>query len=672
MEKLVTNLYKEDGFKKIMYTSFDKNVDYDIYYNKIIDKLEKNFQTVLEDFPLVLIHKSFDTEGGFFEAARHFIYGIIFYDYKMIVYKIVETNSWNKDFEFLLEIEVEEIIKSNVHCYIDPIYDIEKVDLEISLTKDFFDRNRKYTNLDKQLTELDNEEFIKDNKLRLIDFIDLPQDIERINLLINSWVDINKNKISKINSEFELINSKVELTDETVEQFSEVNDPAFLFLKSKINGIKDGFILDSFNHFLVEGSIIKNFGKIISKSVFDYIESEFSVEKQLEFIKEKKDYLELDESIIEKKIYNLERSTVDESLNNLYTASNKVLVINNEDRYHKSPNFITIPLKEIPLSINFPPGHPSALNTYIQHPILHNHYIPIDDYEPILLKDKIDEFKYLVQCLGATEIQYNSIESLIENSSDKTHTDIKVDASRKHVGASTSVDLNEEIVQASSDESKRLERQHFHPMSKPFVPDGLIWFNHESSWKRLSQQRLNGNILHHSEVISISKSDSFSSLDLTELEVEIKAIVKGVKINYNKKREIEKRVETSKRTLVSVNFASVLDLIDLNENQTGIHKQNYFEVFNGFVELNGKLGEEGVSIFKHFASVLEIDSNDYHDFLKTIDKSHLSEADLNYLNFFKNINIDQQISDKERFLLDNLAKTFNISSEQQNYLETLT
>ncbi|MGN1242540.1 MAG: hypothetical protein ACI4T7_08695, partial [Alloprevotella sp.] len=60
-------------------------------------------------------------------------------------------------------------------------------------------------------------------------------------------------------------------------------------------------------------------------------------------------------------------------------------------------------ISELP-NLVLPVGHPIPYEVYVGHPLDKNVYFPISSYQVELLKDKIHEFCYLVQCLGATEL----------------------------------------------------------------------------------------------------------------------------------------------------------------------------------------------------------------------------------------------------------------------------
>ena len=66
-------------------------------------------------------------------------------------------------------------------------------------------------------------------------------------------------------------------------------------------------------------------------------------------------------------------------------------------------------------AINFPMGHPVANQLYVGHPYIPSKYIPFENYELELIEDKIREFSQIMQYLGATEINIESVNSSSNN-----------------------------------------------------------------------------------------------------------------------------------------------------------------------------------------------------------------------------------------------------------------
>ncbi|WP_418639161.1 hypothetical protein [Winogradskyella sp.] len=57
-------------------------------------------------------------------------------------------------------------------------------------------------------------------------------------------------------------------------------------------------------------------------------------------------------------------------------------------------------------------------------------------------------------------------------------------------------------------------QQTFKPVDAPYVPKDLIWYDSETSWQRLVNQRLNGDIETYTENIISTFMKSFQTMKL--------------------------------------------------------------------------------------------------------------------------------------------------------------
>lgn len=176
------------------------------------------------------------------------------------------------------------------------------------------------------------------------------------------------------------------------------------------------------------------------------------------------------------------------------------------------------------LGVSFPLGHPVDGVAYVAHPTRSNYYVPMNEYEDIIFLEKVNEYCYLLQCLGAKEID-------IARLSGKSLSEMK--KSGESGEASLGYKLSEfegkaeNGSQSNSDYSKTSEyKSHlsFSPSREPFVPKDLNWLAIEPRWSRLIDNRLHGNLQHYVEEISTSEDKMLSSSEETEVAAEIKAL----------------------------------------------------------------------------------------------------------------------------------------------------
>ena len=92
--------------------------------------------------------------------------------------------------------------------------------------------------------------------------------------------------------------------------------------------------------------------------------------------------------------------------------------------------------------IDYPTGHPIANHLYVGHPYLAKKYMPFETYQLELVEDRVREFCYLVQCLGATEISIDCLTSSNSKQHDKSQIDINATLESEYADARTGISGN--------------------------------------------------------------------------------------------------------------------------------------------------------------------------------------------------------------------------------------
>ena len=175
-------------------------------------------------------------------------------------------------------------------------------------------------------------------------------------------------------------------------------------------------------------------------------------------------------------------------------------------------------MQHIGSDLHFPTTHPVPNKLYIVHPCNSSRYVPFDDYELDLLKEKQQEFCRIAQCLGATEL---SIES--------------------EDGRSRSSALRRELILT----------RHFNPTQTPFVPDDWLWFDCMSSWIWMATQRLQGVLIEHVEEMS-SQYINYVTASLPKPEVIREDFMQLIGVDGNLGREMEKVFEEKANVSYSI------------------------------------------------------------------------------------------------------------------------
>lgn len=198
-----------------------------------------------------------------------------------------------------------------------------------------------------------------------------------------------------------------------------------------------------------------------------------------------------------------------------------IITISNTDKLFKSDHITLLNIGQLP-AINFPMSHPKVNQTYIAHPYKTDSYLPIENYDYELLNDRLNEFFYILQCLGATSITFETIEE--ENKEEKNHSNLKaeVEAKAKIAGGKVGMEYDSLMNSSLRNYLKTERTQTFDPEKRPYIPKDVVWFPNEFSWQRLAQQRLNGNFLSHDEVLSSSQTQRLDRNEILDVNAELK------------------------------------------------------------------------------------------------------------------------------------------------------
>lgn len=185
------------------------------------------------------------------------------------------------------------------------------------------------------------------------------------------------------------------------------------------------------------------------------------------------------------------------------------------------------------LGTSFPMNHPVDGCVYLAHPIRNNYYIPAAEYDEVIFLEKINEYCYLLQCLGAKEIKIQKIagKSLEEMNESKFNAGAAF--VHKLFDIDGNVDYRSRHHSNSNDSYEYRSYMSFNPIRKPYVPNDLNWLAIEPKWKRLIDNRLSGSLTHFVEEISTSEDKLLSKAEEMSVNLEIKALITKFKGHVN-------------------------------------------------------------------------------------------------------------------------------------------
>lgn len=203
-------------------------------------------------------------------------------------------------------------------------------------------------------------------------------------------------------------------------------------------------------------------------------------------------------------------------------------------------------ISELP-DLVLPVGHPIPYEVYVGHPLDKSVYYPVSSYQVELLKDKIHEFCYLVQCLGATELTIETYNASFSSKENNSRTDASAELgsfAKGNYHNDSKSKLYEEISNSMS------VHQQFTPNKEAFIPEGLLWFKHEISWQRMASQRMIGGLAFHEERMETKKVQMLENRELTQVKAQIKALF--VKADFNYDSEEESKFEQHENEILSI------------------------------------------------------------------------------------------------------------------------
>lgn len=164
-------------------------------------------------------------------------------------------------------------------------------------------------------------------------------------------------------------------------------------------------------------------------------------------------------------------------------------------------------LDKRPSDIKFyPAGHPLPYNLYVAHPVKKGLYFPYEIAEDVIFDDKVEDYCYLLQCLGATRITARSIKGK------KISTDWSGKTTFESEGGwgpiigtgNAKIGINHNNHHETNDSTEWCWQ--FSPTKKPFVPENLAWLEHEPEWQKIVMSRTNGNTTNWTKKISSLES----------------------------------------------------------------------------------------------------------------------------------------------------------------------
>ncbi len=213
-----------------------------------------------------------------------------------------------------------------------------------------------------------------------------------------------------------------------------------------------------------------------------------------------------------------------------------------------------------PIELKFPLGHPQPNTLYYAHPARKGYYLPIENADEELFNDKVREFRRLSQCLGATEIEFNSIKGNSLTESKGKGMNIEVGGEYKGVGAGVGYGNKKSGSKDESIKGGKNNVRQYNPTKAPYIPNDIAWLDVDPEWQSFVKERLEGNMLHYSMKISSEKTMAVSQNRLDDVKVAFKTFIANADVHYSQEMERSFRREEKTEWVINVTFKPLNEL----------------------------------------------------------------------------------------------------------------
>lgn len=651
-------------------------------------ELKKNHLFNNEDDILMIFTKKNFQEGDFWYAGRVYEYSILFLADRISFYKVRKKNGIEKERDWWHTIKYEyiddvEICQNHIRFYYNEEgTDNSKEDMQEILRKDtarafqnflMFQEtgNGKYFNVEVDYWGLD---FFRDSEPLNSFFKKIKESINQLEVDYEQSKEDYREAINEAfdADDYQKAYSILEAYNFLKDYFFYTYDLAYIYymLDDHKNSLLtiDGLLESSKEQ---ENSYWTNRAKMF-KSLL--IEEEGSYYDALLLFNEGLNNYEDKGS---NGFYSEERSdylyeTYLEVFKELPYKERKVIYITNSNEKFKSDSLTVLQANQLP-NITFPAHHPINNETYIGHPYNNNLYIPIQNYDNELLIDRINEFCYLLQCLGAEEIMIENVNNNDNSNLSKQQTDVNVGVAGLKMG----VEVDNKNTQGKSSENKISLRigknQIFNPLKYPYVPSELTWLENETGWQRLIKQRLEGSLLEHNEFMTSNQSQVLNTNEINDLKIDLKLFFTKANVNVRKDFDAEIKNSSSSEWKVHVKFKPIdqfnpediitTDFIDFKEFPAfnNDKEQEFLEEYQ-FLTIDGELSERDTRTLNRMRERLSI-SKERADYLIESLTAY-SDEEKELVEEIKFMMEDGEITEKEERILFRLANRLGISRDR--------
>lgn len=331
-------------------------------------------------------------------------------------------------------------------------------------------------------------------------------------------------------------------------------------------------------------------------------------------------------------------------------------------------------IDRLPKELSFPVGHPQQNTLYVASPVKKGYYVPYCNAEETLFQEKVNDFIRLSQCLGATEISFRSLkgQSVTESflSSDSYNGGGSIIGHSASGGYSQKMSGN-----GSYDSSKSVElTRKYDPMMYPYCPEDIEWVKLDPSWQSFVKQRLEGNTLEASMKISSTETISSNVNTIRNVKAAFENMMVKVDANYDSEEDNTFSKTESTEWQITVQFRSMREFTEQSEkrnsNQIKLSdsEERYKEEVMFLLE-DGVIGDSERRLLERKRQKLGV-SEERARMIEDSCAPSLSEEEKEYIEIYKELVADGEITERKRKILQREAESLGISNQKAKELET--
>ena len=334
-------------------------------------------------------------------------------------------------------------------------------------------------------------------------------------------------------------------------------------------------------------------------------------------------------------------------------------------------------IDQLPKELAFPVGHPQQNTLYVASPVKKGYYVPYCDAEETFFHEKVDDFIRLSQCLGAMEIAFRSLKGQSIAESFLSSGNYNVGGSMK--SNSVSGGYSQKISgNGSYDSSKSVElSRKYDPIKYPYCPDDIEWLRFDPSWQSFVKQRLEGNTLEASMRISSTETISSNMNTIKNVKAAFENMMVKVDANYDSEEDNTFSQTESTEWQISVKFKSIRDFTEQSQlpSQKVLSlllspaEVKYKEEFLFMLE-DGSIGDAERRLLERKRQKFGVSE----ERAKLIEEScapSLSEEEIEYIEIYKDMLKDGEISERRRKILNKEAESLGVPQSRGNELEEM-